>query len=371
MTGSRWSTSASALTVLDLQDGDDTVNLAPTAQDLDLLPGAVEVYGGAGFDTVNLRDDNQPRGDWYTITNSTVSRALFGGLTYDADVEFLALWTGDGDDWIDVESTSASALTVLDLQDGDDTVSTLLPPPRTWTCCPVRWKSTAEPVSIRSISGMTTSRGAIGTQSPIVPSAGPSSAGLTYDADVEFLALWTGDGDDWIDVESTSASALTVLDLQDGDDTVNLAPTAQDLDLLPGAVEVYGGAGFDTVNLRDDNQPRGDWYTITDSTLTRALFGGLTYDADVELLALWTGMATIWSTWRAPRSVPSRCLTFRTATIRLTLLPPPRTWTCCPVRWESTAEPGSIRSISGMTTSRRAMGTQSPMAPSAGPSSAA
>ncbi len=190
------STSATALTVLDLQDGDDTVNLAPTAQDLDLLPGAVEVYGGAGFDTVNLRDDNQRAGDWYTITNSTVSRALFGGLTYDADVEFLALWTGDGDDLVDVESTSGSALTVLDLQDGDD--------------------------------------------------------------------------------------------------TVNLAPTAQDLDLLPGAVEVYGGAGFDTVNLRDDNQPRGDWYTITDSTPSRALFGGLTYDADVEFLALWAGDGDDW-----------------------------------------------------------------------------
>ncbi len=279
------STSASAVTVLYLQDGDDTVNLAPTAQDLDQLPGAVEVYGGAGFDTVNLRDDNQPRGDWYTITDSTLSRALFGGLTYAGVGTSRPLdrgWRRSGRCGEHSRPVPSRCLTFRTVT----TRLTLLPPPRTWTCCPVRWKSTAEPGSIPSISGMTTSRGAIGTQSPIAPSAGLSFGGLTYDADVELLALWAGDGDDLVDVESTSASALTVLDLQDGDDTVNLAPTAQDLDLLPGAVEVYGGAGFDTVNLRDDNQPRSDWYTITDSTLSWALFGGLTYDADVELLAL-------------------------------------------------------------------------------------
>ncbi len=114
MTRSMWrAPRPAALTALYLQDGDDTVNLAPTAQDLDQLPGAVEVYGGAGFDTVNLRDDNQPRGDLYTITDSTVSRALFGGLTYDADIELLTLSTGDGDDQIDVYSTSAFAETYV------------------------------------------------------------------------------------------------------------------------------------------------------------------------------------------------------------------------------------------------------------------
>ncbi len=73
----------------------------------------MEVYGGAGFDTVNLRDDNQPRGDLYTTHRQHGEPRLFGGLTYDADIELLTLSAGDGNDQIDVESTSASALTAL------------------------------------------------------------------------------------------------------------------------------------------------------------------------------------------------------------------------------------------------------------------
>jgi hypothetical protein len=279
------STAAAVSTRLLLQAGDDVVNLAPTSQDLDNLAGAVEVVGGAGTDTVNLRDDNQGRGDTYTITSSTVSRALFGGLTY-SGIELLQLWTGGGDDTVNVESTAAAVSTRLLLQAGDDVVN-LAPTSQDLDnlagAVEVVGGAGTDTVNLRddnqgrgdtyTITSSTVSRALFG--------------GLTYSG-IELLQLWTGGGDDTVNVESTAAAVSTRLLLQAGDDVVNLAPTSQDLDNLAGAVEVVGGAGTDTVNLRDDNQGRGDTYTITSSTVSRALFGGLTYSG-IELLQLWTG----------------------------------------------------------------------------------
>ncbi len=45
----------------------------------------------------------------YIITNNSLTRALFGGLSYDSEVETIILGTGPGDDQIDVESTRPPA----------------------------------------------------------------------------------------------------------------------------------------------------------------------------------------------------------------------------------------------------------------------
>src|SRR5262249_5481485 len=55
-----------------------------------------------------------------------------------------------------------------------------------------------------------------------------------------------------------------------GNDTVNVG-----FELLHGAVTVNGQAGTDTVNVNDSVLGLGDTYTVTSSTLTRALFGTL------------------------------------------------------------------------------------------------
>jgi hypothetical protein len=100
--------------------GADTVWLGGNSLNDEQSP--VTIHGGSGSDTVDLRDDvfstPQFAGD-YTITSTTVSRPLFGGLTYDK-IARLQLDVDAAPHNVNVLSTAAG--TRLVIYDGSTTV---------------------------------------------------------------------------------------------------------------------------------------------------------------------------------------------------------------------------------------------------------
>src|SRR4051794_25826424 len=83
--------------------GNDAINVGNG--NLDFLPYAVIVNGGAGSDKVVINDQAVSFSDAYTITGSTLARPLFGGLTY-GTVEGLTLNAEAGNNTININSTA-------------------------------------------------------------------------------------------------------------------------------------------------------------------------------------------------------------------------------------------------------------------------
>lgn len=94
---------------------------------LDNLPGPVVIHGGTSFtDVVTLNDSSANFNDSYVITNTTVSRVVFGGLTYDDNIGTLTLLAENtlgtnGNNLISIDNTAASVITNINGQGGNDT----------------------------------------------------------------------------------------------------------------------------------------------------------------------------------------------------------------------------------------------------------
>jgi hypothetical protein len=99
-------------------DGNGTDVITIGNGDLDSLKGAVTVHGGG--DTVTVNDQNAPFTDTYTITNSTVSRPFFAGLTY-SSIGSLTLNGESGGNVYNVNGTAAGTSYILNGGTGSDT----------------------------------------------------------------------------------------------------------------------------------------------------------------------------------------------------------------------------------------------------------
>src|SRR5262249_46586941 len=104
--------------------------------------------------------------------------------------------------------------------------------------------------------------------------------GLTYGT-AELLVLNAETGSNLININSTLSSTPVTVNAGAGNDTINVGNG--NLDNLPGAVAVNGETGTDRIVINDGVATFSDTYTITSTTVSRILFGGLTYGT-AELL---------------------------------------------------------------------------------------
>jgi hypothetical protein len=102
---------------------------------------------------------------------------------------------------------------------------------------------------------------------------GSSASSLQPFADAGFSSILIRPGNGTNDVtnlERTIASIPVTVQLGTGTTTVNLSPTAQNLDTLQGAVTVNSGGGTDTLNVNDQaNHADQQTYTLTATSLAR------------------------------------------------------------------------------------------------------
>jgi hypothetical protein len=118
------STAAGVPVTVNAGAGNDTVNVG--SGNLDLLRGAVTVNGQAGTDRVNVNDQNLAFNDTYSITNTTVTRPIFGGLTY-GTIEFLTINAQTGKNVFNIFGTPATVSTTINGNGGGDTFNILGP----------------------------------------------------------------------------------------------------------------------------------------------------------------------------------------------------------------------------------------------------
>src|SRR5262249_34671392 len=107
------------------------------------------------------------------------------------------------------------------------------------------------------------------------------SQSISY-SNCEGLALNTSSGANVVNLNSDAAGTPVTLNGGNGNDLFNLGIGS--LDALPAAVSVNGGGGTDVVHVYDQLNSFSDTYTITNTSLTRVVFGGLTYSSVEDLI---------------------------------------------------------------------------------------
>ena len=272
--------------------GNDTINVGNG--NLDNLPGAVTVNGQGGVDTVNVNDQTAPFSDTYTITSTTLSRIIFGGLSY-SGIEGLTLNAETGNNTININSTAFGVPVTVNAGLGNDTINVgngnldNLPGAVT-----VNGQGGVDTVNVNdqtapfsdtyTITSTTLSRIIFG--------------GLTYSG-IEGLTLNAETGNNTININSTAFGVPVTVNAGLGNDTINVGNG--NLDNLPGAVTVNGQGGVDTVNVNDQTAPFSDTYTITNTTLSRIIFGGLTYSGiENFVLNAETGFFNVFNIFGTP-----------------------------------------------------------------------
>jgi hypothetical protein len=94
---------------------------------------------------------------------------------------------------------------------------------------------------------------------------------------VTSINYYGGAGNDSIDLEQTPAGVPVTLYLATGNDTVDIAASAQTLDGLGADVNVVGGQGTDTMNVYDQANGGATTYTLDGYRLSRSGAGTIHY----------------------------------------------------------------------------------------------
>jgi hypothetical protein len=259
----------------------DGVDFTPTSQNLTNIAGPVTVNNiNSAFDFLVTDDQHDPANDAYTITANTVSRTNMATITYDPSNTQLILHGGFGNVTYNVNSTSANDdYEIFETGSGNDTANFA---PESQNLDNIH-----TPVKLSGNNGVDTVVGFDQNDSSndtYTITSGyigrPNTAGIyCYGPSNIHFVLNGGSGDVTYDVVNTDAAATyTINETGVGNDTVNFAPTSQNLGNIAGAVAVNGNSGYDVINLDDQNYGGSGTYTITNSAVTRNNMAWITYD---------------------------------------------------------------------------------------------
>jgi hypothetical protein len=302
---------------VDMVFGTGTVNISPSADNLDSIQGAVAVTGTSSSDVLNIYDFNNRSQVTYAVTSAAVTRTGAAPITY-YWIGDLKLHTGQGNNTCNIESTAqGTPLTVLG-GGGDETfnVSPATGNPITVNGSPTtgylntiqsnvtinagdggfstlnvndtnNTQASTWTLSTKTVFGLLF----LATYDTIVRS------GWSYELDFEApisgadegtnkLVLDGGNGNNAYSIESTEPGIAVTLQGGSGNDTYNISPTAKNLDKIQGNVAISGGFGTNALSIFDDNNAKAVTYSVTSSTVTRTGSATISYNSFTENLTL-------------------------------------------------------------------------------------
>jgi hypothetical protein len=340
--------------------GNSTVDISPTAMNLDNIQGPVTVVGSGGRTLLNqgnliVNDQAYPFAAAYATDGGSLSRAdlnyptigTTGTISYSGldsvtlnGTAYIGQWTvantesmatttihpgngplhevdvlattgslnlelGTGANEVNVSPTAQNletiqgSLMVNGMGSGILTLDDLANP---WA---YTYTLTDSSVSRSSVAGIDYSG-----LSDIALNGG-RGLGRTYEvtntAGRATTTVNTANGDDVINVEATTGE-LSLNLAGSGDPTVNISPTSRNLDTDTGNIFIHGN-NFGSVNLDDDLATGTQTYVLNASvssldfySLTRASFGGLTF-GDVGNLALDVAPGTALGNYQSSTNV--------------------------------------------------------------------
>ena len=296
-------TQAGTTTTINGGPNQNFINLSdPATADLDNVAGPVVVHGGTSFaDVVTLNDTNTPFSDSYTLDDLSsapgapyeVTRAFFGGLSYDDNIGTLTLNAENTTNLITIDDTAPFVIYNINGQGGGDTIDVfdtgffgvLNVDSGFDDGSIVNVVADNEPVNITGGALATVNIGSTGgagsmagIQGPISVANPPSLTDLNFHDENDTTGqTWTLDNDDGLatgtvavtgsattsynpfdlssltvnggsggntfDVNNTSDFYPTILNTGTGDDTVNVYATGAN------TLDIHGQSGQDTVTL--------------------------------------------------------------------------------------------------------------------------
>ncbi len=301
------------LTIHESGTGSDTVNVSPTAKNLNNIQGTVTVNGNSGFDTLNINDQNNATGRSYTLAAASIARTgsapinftlmnvvtLNGGsgsnaytVTGTGGFNATTLHTGTGSDVVSVDDTNASRpLSILEDGSGNDTVSV----------GNGTFNHVLGNVSVAGNGGndllnvddhdFTTGLIYTVTATSI---AGNSGSGMVSFTGMNSVTLFGSTGSDIYNVAGTGGRVSNVVQTSIVNNTsadfvnilaatrpltvflgrrgaeVNVSSTAHNLNTIQGNVTINTSTGSGVINVDDQaNTSSGLTYTLTANSVTR------------------------------------------------------------------------------------------------------
>jgi hypothetical protein len=113
----------SPLSVNEQSSGNDTVNVSPSAHNLDNIHAGITIAGNSGIDTLNINDQNNATGRASTITATSVHRNGAAAIDFGTLMNFVNVNGGSGANTYDVTGTGGLNLTTLRTGGGNDAIN--------------------------------------------------------------------------------------------------------------------------------------------------------------------------------------------------------------------------------------------------------
>jgi hypothetical protein len=263
--------------VVNGQGDHDTLIVSPAARNLDTIEGDVTFVGGDGFDTLKVRDQNNTTSQPYTVTDASVDRDGSATIDYDT-IEALNLsggGTANAAIAYDIESTATGVTTTITGGVGNDHFK-LSPSAKHFTDIDgnlnVSGGGGTNKLTIYDSSNLGLATYVV-TSSTVARSG---SATVSYSSLSGFspLNLYGAIGNSLgavtYNVESTAPGITATIYANVNRNTLNVTPTARNLDDLEGDVSFVDGGGTNTIVVNDQANTRSDPFTLSSSSLSRA-----------------------------------------------------------------------------------------------------
>jgi hypothetical protein len=238
--------STSLGTTLSITDngGIDVFNVG--AGNLDNLPGPVVINAGALVDSINVNDNGASFSDTYTINATSITRIIFGGLTF-ANAENVTLNAETGSNSITINGMSSTVALVVNGNDGNDTfIQGVQDLNNNWLGdCTINGGNDTDLIVLNDNGDLTAGEYTI-TPTTFQITAGVTTHAFVYGT-VEGIQWTTNTQGTPIQINGTAAGTPVTINANAGTDTINVKETA-----VGAPVSILSSTGDDAVNVNTD-----------------------------------------------------------------------------------------------------------------------
>jgi hypothetical protein len=300
------------VTVNEQGSGTDVVNVSPSAQNLNNIQGTINVNGNSGTDSLVVTDQNNAVDSLtYSMIVNAVQRSGSAAINF-SRMNFVTLYGGFSDTYL-INGTGGLNQTTLNWGGGNNEINVLA----TTGALSINPNGTGRAqVRVGAAGSVQGLQGhlfveALGTHATLIVedwadtnarapllravnntgfinNLAPAEIQYVFldnvtvyggsgvntftvsntPSSIQFIQLFTGNGNDSVGVEQTT-SPLGVI-LGTGNDTVNLSPTARNLNNIQGSVGVDGNAGVVTLVVNDQNNSAAQTYSLDARVIHRS-----------------------------------------------------------------------------------------------------
>ncbi len=243
-------------------DDNDVINVGSAAPNsggtVNFISDLLDVDGEAGSDILNVDDTAETENDALRVTSTLLTGlGMSDGIQY-ANMEFINIGTGSGNDNVDVESTALGSLTTISTFDGDATVNVSSDAPtNSGNLDGIEGELTLlmgggiNELNISDIGATAADNDILITENRI---SGLAPAAINYFTSGRYdngVNIWFGAGSDTATITSTHSDSVTTVWANSGNDQITAVDGDNSAD--DGVLVLLGEGGSDTFDASNWN----------------------------------------------------------------------------------------------------------------------